>query len=769
MLTLRFARRPRPRLCSVAVLAFIASFAPAGALGEQASDPGSTPAGQLDVGDNFSCAIIAGGQVKCWGYGADGELGVPGQVEIGVTNTPAAVPAIDLGSGFTAKAISSGDYHTCAIRNPDNSVVCWGYGANGRLGYGNQTDVGDNETPGSAGAVSLPAPPGQTAPQSATAITAGGGHTCAILTDPVPITATTSTSNVACWGYGFNGELGIGDRPITTGDTATDTPNLEPAVDLGGHLATAISAGSSHTCALLDNGQISCWGYGGNGRLGYGTMLQNSVYSPGDSTAVPPAVSTVALPGTDTATAISAGGAQTCAIVTGGHVYCWGFGFSGQLGYGNQNDVGDNNNDTLPTLPGPVNLGPGNTAVAISTGQAHTCAILQNGQVECWGYGADGRLGYGGTIDVGEASTDEPGQVGPVNLGAGNTAVAISAGGMHTCATLASGHVLCWGYGGDGQLGYCSGSDVGDTPADTPNTVGPVNLVAGDGGEQCASGSPPPPAAPTNSSPPTISGPAAVGDTLTEQHGTWSPAPTAYSYQWERCDGTGASCADVSGATGPTFTLVKADIGSTFRVRETVSAGGASAAATSAPTAPVKAKRPTVNAEAARAHRFRSCLAAVQAGTGHLRALTHRGSARQRRRARHRLARRLAAGRAACVKRWGHTPGRVIDLTARATSRNALKLSFVAPGTRGYDPPAAVAYLVHQSISPIRTNRAFAGAPVLCRGACRFKVTVVGTTINLTVTGLRPGTVYYYSVAALDNVTGRVGPRSGTVKVRTRG
>ena len=738
------------RLCVLTVLAFAATFASTSALGEQAAEPGVTAAGQLDLGSLFSCAIIGGGQVKCWGYGADGELGIPGATEIGATNTPAAVPPVDLGSGFTAKAISSGDYHTCALRN-DNSVICWGYGLNGRLGYGNQNNVGDTETPGSAGAVSLPG--GQTA----TAVSAGGAHTCVILAD----------GKVSCWGYGFNGELGFGSFGTTTGDNATDTPNLEPTVDLGGHLATAISSGSEHACALLDSGQISCWGYGGNGRLGYGGTA--NVYSPGDSSAVPPTVDTVPLPGTDTASAISAGGAQTCAIVTGGHVYCWGFGFSGQLGYGSQSDVGSSPTNTPAQQPAPVNLGPGNTAVAVSTGESHTCVIIQSGQVECWGYGANGQLGYGNTGNVGDALTDEPGQAGPVNLGAGNTAVAISAGGVHSCATLQTGHVLCWGYGGNGQLGYCSESNVGDTTTDTPNTLGSVNLVAGDGGQQCGSGSPPPPAAPTNSSPPTISGSALVGDTLTEQHGAWSPQPTSYSYQWERCDGAGASCADVAGETGATLSVVQAYIGSTFRVRETASAGGAAAAATSAPTAAVKAKKRTVNAEAARAGSFRSCLAAVRARTRHLRALTHRGTANQRKRARRRLARGLAAGRAACVKRWGHTPGRVIDLTARARSRTEVKLSFVAPGTQGYDPPVAIGYLVKQSVTPIRSERAFAAAAALCRGDCRFTVATVGSTISLTVTALQPHTRYYYSVAALDNVTGRPGPRSGTVKVKTRG
>lgn len=119
------------------------------ALGEQAPEPGVAAAGQLDLGCQLQLRDHhRRSGLKCWGYGADGELGLPGVSQVGVTNTPAAEPPIDLGSGFTAKAIGSGDYHTCAIRN-DNSLVCWGYGANGRLGYGNTTDVGVTNTAGS--------------------------------------------------------------------------------------------------------------------------------------------------------------------------------------------------------------------------------------------------------------------------------------------------------------------------------------------------------------------------------------------------------------------------------------------------------------------------------------------------------------------------------------------------------------------------------------------------------------------------------------------
>ncbi len=179
-----------------------------------------------------------------------------------------------------------------------------------------------------------------------------------------------------------------------------------------------------------------------------------------------------------TAVAISAGGAHTCAVLDNGTVRCWGFGGLGQLGYGNTTNVG---NAETPDKAGPVNIGPGRTALAIAAGQIHTCVLLDNGTVRCWGFGNNGRLGYGNTSSVGDLQT--PDTAGPVDLGRGRTAVAISAGQSHTCARLDNGRVLCWGAGANGRLGYCDQSDVG--AKQTPGSVGTVNLEPGDGGVGC--------------------------------------------------------------------------------------------------------------------------------------------------------------------------------------------------------------------------------------------------------------------------------------------
>jgi len=103
-----------------------------------------------------------------------------------------------------------------------------------------------------------------------------------------------------------------------------------------------------------------------------------------------------------------------------------------------------------------------------------------------------------------------------------------------------------------------------------------------------------------------------------------------------------------------------------------------------------------------------------------------------------------------------------------SVARTQIKLSFSAPGTDRSHPPPVRSYLVRQSLRPIRSERDFARAQTLCRGRCRFTVPWIGGRVSLTVTGLRPRTTYYYALAARDNLSGRRGPRSQVVKVRTR-
>jgi Regulator of chromosome condensation (RCC1) repeat len=114
------------------------------------------------------------------------------------------------------------------------------------------------------------------------------------------------------------------------------------------------------------------------------------------------------------------------------------------------------------------------TAEQITTGVAHVCALLSEGRVRCWGRGADGALGYGNGLDIGDDET--PDSAGDVPVG--GRVVQIAAGGFHTCALLDTGKVRCWGDSQYGQLGYSSIQRVGDT--ETPAQVGDVKVFLSD-------------------------------------------------------------------------------------------------------------------------------------------------------------------------------------------------------------------------------------------------------------------------------------------------
>ncbi|HJQ07351.1 MAG TPA: S8 family serine peptidase [Nocardioides sp.] len=114
------------------------------------------------------------------------------------------------------------------------------------------------------------------------------------------------------------------------------------------------------------------------------------------------------------------------------------------------------------------------------------------------------------------------------------------------------------------------------------NAAKAVAALAGSG-----TTSAPPPSAPAPVTAPTVSGSAQSGQTLTATSGSWSNSPTSYAYRWQRCDGTGAGCADVAGATTATYLLSSADVGSTVRVVVTASNAGGSTSAASVPTSVV--------------------------------------------------------------------------------------------------------------------------------------------------------------------------------------
>ena len=277
---------------------------------------------------------------------------------------------------------------------------------------------------------------------------AGYNHTCAIL----------DGGGVKCWGRGDHGRLGY-DSTDNKGDAAGEMAGLG-TVNLDAS-AIAITAGWRHTCAILDGGGVKCWGRGDYGQLGY-----DSTDNKGDAAGEMAGLGTVNLGAS--AIAIAAGWRHTCAILDGGGVKCWGYGAYGRLGY----DSTDNKGDAAGEMAGLGTLNLGASAIVISAGRHHTCAIIVGGGVKRWGRNDVGQLGY----DSRDSKGDEAGEMaglGTVNLGV--SAIAIAAGGGHTCAILDGGGVKCWGQGTFGRLGYGSSDDKGGAVGDMAG-LGTVNL-----------------------------------------------------------------------------------------------------------------------------------------------------------------------------------------------------------------------------------------------------------------------------------------------------
>ena len=213
--------------------------------------------------------------------------------------------------------------------------------------------------------------------------------------------ALLADRTVRCWGWGSNGQLGNG---------TTNSANYFPQTVHGISTAIAISLGARHTCALLDGGDVQCWGWNSNGQLGINSTTNAST---------PQNVH-----GISTAQAISLGARHTCALLDGGDVQCWGWNSNGQLGDGTTTPR------NIPTITSDIS-----TAVAISAALAHTCALLANRTVHCWGRNHRGQLGDG---------TTTPRNI-PTITSDISTAVAVNISAAHTCAILDGGDVQCWG------------------------------------------------------------------------------------------------------------------------------------------------------------------------------------------------------------------------------------------------------------------------------------------------------------------------------------
>jgi alpha-tubulin suppressor-like RCC1 family protein len=320
--------------------------------------------------------------VKCWGRSVEGQLG-------NGTTTSSSTP-VDVAGLSGVVQIAAGRFATCA-RLDDGTVKCWGWNNK------NELDV-------SAFPIATTPKPIQmgTFPEHMTDLSMGGYDTCARMDD----------GRAYCWGD--NRYLQTGSGFITGDDIASGY-----VMDLAD--VTQVATGRYHSCAVIEDGSVKCWGANNYGQLGNTTS---------------PTTDTPQLVAGVTATQIASGANHSCAL-TGPVVRCWGSDEYGQL----------------------IDLSQPTDPVQVVAGDNHTCSRSAAGAVQCWGGNYGGQLGNDSTTP----STD------PVDVAGISGATQISAGAAVNCALMPGGTVKCWGSNTDGQVGD-------GTTVDRTTPVGVVGL-----------------------------------------------------------------------------------------------------------------------------------------------------------------------------------------------------------------------------------------------------------------------------------------------------
>lgn len=334
--------------------------------------------------------LYVGAVVSCNNDGNEGSDAGP--LDSGVDGGDSGEP-----EEWIAVEVSCGSDHTCA-RTMTGEVKCWGSNSHGQIGHGS-LQAKDGTVFDVVGLES-----------SIKELAAGSNHNCVV----------TDERTVYCWGYNLYGQLGSSEG------IEIATPVLVPGMD---ESAVVVVAGSHHTCALMEAGDVKCWGRNDFGQLGNGTTSQSTE---------PESVVGLA----EDIEMISAAGSVTCAIGQSGAVYCWGAGYL----------IGDGTGEDSPV---PVIVETvGNQTSQISSGLGHCCAVDETEDAYCWGLNDFGKLGDG-TEDDSYTPTQVLDSTGFQR---------IEAGGVHTCAITTDERVKCWGDNTHYELGNETLGENSTTP-----------------------------------------------------------------------------------------------------------------------------------------------------------------------------------------------------------------------------------------------------------------------------------------------------------------
>ena len=345
---------------------------------------------------NHTCGVKGDGTIWCWGRNEGGQLG---NGTFDSTSIPTQVALID-----DAVTVSLGDYHSCALK-AGGDVDCWGQNYEGQLGIGSYL------------LSSIPEP--VLMALSAIKVDAGFDHTCAVVVDG-------GQFSTVCWG--MNGRLGNGLNVGSTFPVAVLAP------------VRGVSAGDTHSCGIhVADGNPWCWGFNAFAQIGDGTT----------DPALAPVI--VAPPNSLSVTQVGAGENHSCALLTDGTVSCWGKNGFGALGT-------DSTNPSWQSSIVPIAVAglPSASVIQLAVGQNTSCVVTDTHYAYCWGHNASGQLGDGTSV-----TPSSPRQAVAVFFDTPTSVSSIDTGYNHTCAIATNGQAYCWGRNADGELGNgTTGSDV---------------------------------------------------------------------------------------------------------------------------------------------------------------------------------------------------------------------------------------------------------------------------------------------------------------------
>lgn len=342
------------------------------------------------------CARLSSGDMKCLGNNYYAQIGV------GIDTNPIGaytgfigenLPVVNLGKNIKPLQISLGSKYTCTKVTGDNAK-CFGNNWYGQLGLGSGENIGDHDDMGDK----LPYINfGKNVKVKSVHAGVYSDFSCAILLAP-----STHEDRIKCWGQNYNHQLGYGDsiKDNVVGVQPSQMGDNLPLVNIGSESRVKqLALGQDHTCALLMNDVLKCWGQGTFGQLGSGSSA--TISATGNK------VPEVLIDQGKKIRYLIAAYDRTCLVYSNSTTMkCFGWNLNGQLGQGDKADRGSTADTTVPHIK-PIDFGSEQLEIqSIHAGQSFNCIVFEKAIVKCFGDNLSGQLAIGSFGSVGDKKGD---------------------------------------------------------------------------------------------------------------------------------------------------------------------------------------------------------------------------------------------------------------------------------------------------------------------------------------------------------------------------